>query len=119
MFNMGSEVWGDVRNRQAILYGIDMNKLVENGLLGNGEAATSFLQSTHPNYNEAKVVYDHDPEKAKSLLEESGLSGKSITITCTYHDWVKKCTPLIKEDLDALGLKVSLDEGQSAGVYTQ
>ncbi|QGH68380.1 ABC transporter substrate-binding protein [Pseudactinotalea sp. HY158] len=119
MFNMGSEIWSDLRNRQAVMYGIDLAKLVDNGLLGNGEAATSFLQSTHPNYNEAKVVYDHDPEKAKALLAESGLAGKSITITCTDHDWVKKCTPLIKEDLDALGLDVTLDEGQSAGVYTK
>lgn len=119
MFNQAQAPFDDVRNRQALLYGIDMEKLIQNALLGNAEAATSFLQKTHPNYNEAEVVYSHDPEKAKQLLEETGLAGSAITLTCTDHDWVKQCTPQIKEDLDALGLKVTLDEGQSAGQYTK
>lgn len=119
MFNQAQAPFDDVRNRQALLYGIDMEKLIQNALLGNAEAATSFLQSTHANYNEAEVVYSHDPEKAKQLLEETGLAGSAITLTCTDHDWVKQCTPQIKEDLDALGLKVTLDEGQSAGQYTK
>ena len=119
MFNQAQAPFDDVRNRQALLYGIDMEKLIQNALLGNAEAATSFLQSTHANYNEAEVVYSHDPERAKQLLEETGLAGSAITLTCTDHDWVKQCTPQIKEDLDALGLKVTLDEGQSAGQYTK
>ncbi|PZP16956.1 MAG: ABC transporter substrate-binding protein [Brachybacterium faecium] len=119
MFNQAQAPFDDVRNRQALLYGIDMEKLIQNALLGNAEAATSFLQSTHANYNEAEVVYSYDPEKAKQLLEETGLAGSALTLTCTDHDWVKQCTPQIKEDLDALGLQVTLDEGQSAGQYTK
>ncbi|MCT1386234.1 ABC transporter substrate-binding protein [Brachybacterium sp. p3-SID1565] len=119
MFNQAQAPFDDVRNRQALLYGIDMEKLIQNALLGNAEAATSFLQKTHANYNEAEVVYAYDPDKAKQLLEETGLAGSAITLTCTDHDWVKQCTPQIKEDLDALGLKVTLDEGQSAGQYTK
>lgn len=119
MFNQGQAPFDDVRNRQALLYGIDMEKLIQNALLGNAEAATSFLQSTHANYNEAEVVYSYDPEKAKQLLEETGLAGSALTLTSTDHDWVKQCTPQIKEDLDALGLQVTLDEGQSAGQYTK
>ncbi len=119
MFNNGQAPFDDVRNRQAFLYALDMQKVVDNALLGNATPATSFLQAEHPNYTEAEVVYSHDPEKAKSLLEETGLAGQAITLTCTDHDWVKKCTPLIKEDLDAVGLDVTLDEGQSAGQYTK
>lgn len=119
MFNQAQAPFDDVRNRQALLYGIDMEKLIQNALLGNAEAATSFLQSTHANYNEAEVVYSYDPEKAKQLLEETGLAGSALTLTSTDHDWVKQCTPQIKEDLDALGLQVTLDEGQSAGQYTK
>src|SRR5699024_3749576 len=72
-----------------------------------------------PNYAEAEVVYDYNPEEATRLLEETGLAGQSITLTVTDHDWVKKCTPLIKEDLDAVGLNITLDEGTSAGQYTK
>lgn len=119
MFNNGQPPFDDVRNRQALLYALDMDKIIENALLGNASAATSFLQEDHPNYHEAEVVYTYDADKAKDLLEETGLAGQSITLTCTDHDWVAKCTPLIKEALDAVGLSVSLDEGRSAGQYTK
>src|SRR5699024_8348178 len=109
----------DVRSRQAFLYALDIEQIIENALLGNAAHATSFLQKEHPNYHEAEVVYGYDPDKAKSLLEETGLAGQSITLTCTDHDWVAKCTPLIKEALDAVGLNISLDEGRSAGQYTK
>jgi len=119
MFNNGQPPFDDVRNRQAFLYALDMDKIVQNALLGNATPATSFLQKEHPNYHEAEVVYSYDAQKAKSLLEETGLAGSSITLTCTDHDWVAKCTPLIKEALDAVGLKITLDEGRSAGQYTK
>ncbi|MBZ2199164.1 ABC transporter substrate-binding protein [Occultella gossypii] len=119
MFNNGQAPFDDVRNRQAFLYGLDMQKIVDNALLGNATPATSFVQKEHANYNEAEVVYSYDPDKAMALLEETGLAGQSITLLCTDHDWVKKCTPLIKEDLDALGLNITLEEGQSAGQYTK
>jgi peptide/nickel transport system substrate-binding protein len=119
MFNLGQAPFDDVRNRQALLHGIDMQTLVDNALLGNATPATGFLHADHPDYQEAEVVYSYDPEKAKALLAETGLAGSAITLTCTDHDWVKQCTPLIKENLDALGLQVTLDEGQSAGQYTK
>lgn len=119
MFNMESENFSDVRNRQALMYAIDMEKVIDTALLGNGEAASSFVQSTHPNYNEAETVYSYDPEKAKALFEETGLMGQDIKMLSTDHDWVAKVTPLIKENLDELGVNVVLDEGQSAGQYTK
>ena len=119
MFNMSSDNFSDVRNRQALMYAIDMDKVIDTALLGHAEAASSFVQSSHPNYNEAEVVYEYDPEKAKELFEETGLMGEEITMLSTDHDWVAKVTPLIKESLDEIGVKVVLDEGQSAGQYTK
>src|SRR5699024_2148480 len=119
MFNMESENFSDVRNRQALMYALDMEKIIDTALLGHAEAATSFVQSSHPNYNEAETVYSYDPEKAKELFEETGLIGQDIVMLSTDHDWVSKVSPLIKEDLDALGVNVVLDEGQSAGQYTK
>lgn len=119
IFNCKNGPFADVRNRQALLYGIDMEKVVKNGLSGQAAPATCFVHKEHPAYKEAKVVYAYDAEKAKALLTETGLAGKEITLDATDHGWVKPCSKIIKESLDGLGLKVKLVEQQSSAFYTK
>lgn len=119
MFNTQKAPFDDVRVRQAFFYALDMDKIIETGLLGNAEAASGFLPTSHPNYSEASTVYTYDPEKAKELLAEAGVSDLSITLTTTDTDWVADVAPLIKEDLDAIGVDVTLDIGQSGGQYSK
>ncbi|MGA4508965.1 ABC transporter substrate-binding protein [Propionibacteriaceae bacterium G1746] len=116
MFNNGANnPFNNVKNRQAFLYAIDMNKVIATGLLGQGEAATSFLQTSHPQYQKASTVYALDAEKAKSLFAETGL--KKFRLLCTNHDWVQKVTPIIQESLTAVGVEVEFEQKQSADVY--
>lgn len=115
MFNCGSAPFNNVKNRQAFLYALDMEKVVKTAYLGNATPATSFVQNTHPSYKQAKVVYAFDQAKAKALLAETGL--KSIRLLCTDHGWVKKATPIIKESLEAAGLAVEFTEKKSSDVY--
>ncbi|GAB3586008.1 ABC transporter substrate-binding protein [Leifsonia lichenia] len=117
MFNTTVKPFDDKRVRQALFYAIDMDKLIKNGMLGNAEAASSYVQNDHPDYVKAKTVYKHDPAKAKSLLKAAGVSNLSITLLTTDTGWVKDVAPLIKEDLDAVGVSTTLDIGQSAGQY--
>ena len=117
MFNMEKAPFDDVRVRQAFFYALDMDKIINTGLLGNAVAAKGFLPETHPNYNEASTVYTYDPEKAKALLAEAGVKDLKVNVMTTDTDWVADIAPLIKEDLDAVGLNVTLDIGQSGGQY--
>lgn len=117
MFNTSQKPFDDKRVRQAFFYAIDMDKLIANGMLGNAEAASSYVQKGHPDYVKAKTVYKHDPAKAKALLKEAGVSDLAITLLTTDTGWVKDVAPLIKEDLDAAGIATTLDIGQSAGQY--
>ncbi|WP_165241133.1 ABC transporter substrate-binding protein [Corynebacterium lizhenjunii] len=113
--NADSSPFSKLEARQAFLYGIDMNKVIETGLLGQAAPATSFLQKDHPEYQEASTVYAYDPEKARELFKKAGVT--SFRLLCTDHDWVKKCTPLIQESLSALGVKVTMEEKKSAEAY--
>jgi peptide/nickel transport system substrate-binding protein len=117
MFNTQAEPFDDVRVRQAFFYALDMDKIIGTGMLDNATAATSFLPATHPNYHEAAVVYDYDPEKAKALLAEAGTPDLDITLMSTDHGWVKDVAPIIKESLDQVGFHTTLDIGQSGGQY--
>lgn len=115
MFNCGSAPFNDLRNRQAFMYALDMEKVVKTAYLGNATPATSFVQQTHPDYKKAKVVYSLDQARAKSLFAETGLT--RIRMLCTDHGWVKKATPIIKESLEAAGLSVDFTEKKSSDVY--
>lgn len=117
MFNTKAAPFDDVRVRQALHYALDMDKIIGTGMLGNATPATSFLPETYPNYHEASTVYTYDPEKAKELLADAGVSDLSITLLTTDTGWVKEVAPLIKESLDAIGIDTTLDIGQSASMY--
>ncbi|MBN8424635.1 ABC transporter substrate-binding protein [Microbacterium esteraromaticum] len=117
MFNTKAAPFDDPRVRQALHYALDMDKIIETGMLGNATAATSFLPENYENYNKASTVYTYDPEKAKGLLADAGASDLSITLLTTDTGWVKEVAPLIKESLDAVGVKTTLEIGQSAAMY--
>ncbi|MFE7504690.1 ABC transporter substrate-binding protein [Promicromonospora sp. NPDC057488] len=119
MFNTDLAPFDDPRVRQAFFYALDTDKIIETGLLGNGAAATSFLPADHPSYHEASTVYSYDAEKAKSLLAEAGVEDLSVTLLTTDTGWVQDIAPLIKENLDAIGVDTTLDIGQSGGQYTK
>ncbi|MBV7282585.1 ABC transporter substrate-binding protein [Corynebacterium sp. TAE3-ERU30] len=116
MFNNTKDnPFSDVKNRQAFLYGIDMEKIISTAMLDQAAPATSFLQKEHPNYHEASTVYSYEPDKAKSLFKETGLT--KLRMLCTDHDWVKKCTPLIEQSISGLGIEVEFIEKKSSDVY--
>lgn len=119
MFNTNAAPFDDPRVRQAFFYALDMDKIIETGMLGNATAATSFLPENYTNYHEASTVYTYDPDKAEELLDEAGVSDLSITLLTTDTGWVKEVAPLIKESLDAIGVDVTLDVGQSAAAYAK
>lgn len=76
-FNLDPEVttkWQDERVRQALLYALDRESIVNDILLGYAEVA----QGTQPvvSYayapDQVTTKYTYDPEKAKALLAEAG-----------------------------------------------
>ena len=117
MFNQQVKPFDDVRVRQAFFYALDMDKIIGTGMLGNATAASSFLPENNPAYHKASTVYTYDPEKAKTLLKEADADNLSITLLATDTGWVKDVAPLVKESLDAVGIKTTLDIGQSPAQY--
>lgn len=65
----------DVKVRQAMLYAIDRQQILEELLNGHGEIVDGFLSSASPFYDESLTPVSYDPEKAKALLEEAGWDG--------------------------------------------
>ncbi len=114
MFN--NTTFSNVKARQAVLYALDYAKICDTSMAGLATPATCFVQEGHPAYKKAKVVYSMDAAKAKSLLAEAGIT--TINVLCTDHGWFSAVRPVIRENLEALGVTVNYDEKKSADTYS-
>ena len=72
----------DARVRQAMVYAIDRQQILEQLLKGNGEVSEGFLSSASPYYDDTIEPLGYDPEKAKALLAESGWDGSQVLRFC-------------------------------------
>lgn len=72
----------DARVRQAMVYAIDRQQILDQLLKGNGEVSEGFLSSASPYYDETIEPLPYDPEKAKALLEESGWDSSQVLRFC-------------------------------------
>lgn len=68
----------DERVRQALIYAIDRQQLVDQLLKGHGEVVDGFLSSASPFYDAAIAPIEYDPERAKELLEEAGWDSTQV-----------------------------------------
>ncbi|HTQ60588.1 MAG TPA: ABC transporter substrate-binding protein [Candidatus Solibacter sp.] len=71
-FNLRDPILKDVRVRQAIAYGLDRRPMIEYLWRGEAEPARSILPTQSWAYNPDLPDYQHDPEKAKRLLDAAG-----------------------------------------------
>lgn len=74
----------DARVRQALVYAIDRQKLVDELLKGHGEVTEGFVTSASPYFDESIEATPYDPEKAKELLQEAGWDGSK---TLQFYVW--------------------------------
>ncbi|WP_055489929.1 ABC transporter substrate-binding protein [Streptomyces sp. TP-A0356] len=119
MFNTRHKPFDDIRVRQALHYAIDTGKMVQVALKGHGKPSSSFLNEGNPGYRRARTVYDHDPEKAKRLLKEAGVSGLKIDVLAVNVSWIVDCLPTIKASWDAIGVETTLSPQETTAVFTK
>lgn len=86
-FNHRTELWNDVRVRQAVMYAIDRDAIIET--LYNGAAKKALCTYVAPQYvPDGLIDYSYDPEKARSLLAEAGwddINGSQELPWLTYY----------------------------------
>jgi peptide/nickel transport system substrate-binding protein len=62
----------DVRVRQAMMYALDRQRIIDDLEAGFGVVATSHLAPHNAFYNPDVRQYPYDPERARALLDEAG-----------------------------------------------
>ncbi|GAA2335964.1 ABC transporter substrate-binding protein [Dactylosporangium salmoneum] len=119
MFNTAQKPFDDVRVRQALFYAIDTGKMIDVALKGHGAASTSFLNQENPSYQKASTVYAYNPDKAKALLAEAGVTGLTISLMAVNVSWIVDCLPTIANSWEAIGVKTTLQPQDTSALFTK
>lgn len=100
----------DARVRQAIVYSIDRDNIVNQLLQGHGEIIDGFVCSLSPYYDSSKATIAYDPDKAKELLEEAGWDvSQSINYYVNSGDSAMvKAAQIIEQYMEAVGFTVEI-----------
>jgi peptide/nickel transport system substrate-binding protein len=109
-FNMTTIV--DIKVRQAIVYALNRDMMVNNLLRGEGEIVDTPYTSVHPYFNESLKPYPYDPAKARQLLREAGWDSER-TLNLIIPSGLKtreRTAELIVENLKDVGIKAQVSK---------
>lgn len=102
----------DIRVRQAIYYGINVDAIVQFTMDGHAYPAEQFVQSSHLGYVEGVERYPYDPEKARELLAEAGYpDGFTVTLDSPNDRYVNdaQVAQAIASQLSKIGINIELN----------
>jgi peptide/nickel transport system substrate-binding protein len=109
----------DVRVRQAVAYAIDRDALVQAILQGYGQVADAPLSPFAQTYRSDLPPYAYDPERARALLQEAGLTeGTPVKFGAPSGRYLmdKQIAEATLQFLQDIGLNATL-EATEFGVY--
>jgi dipeptide transport system substrate-binding protein len=112
-FNTMKKPFDDKRVRQALSMAIDRKAILKDVFQGNGQLADTPLPTSLWGHDKDVKAYPYDPEKAKALLKEAGVTDLQTDlwyqpVTRPYNPDGKKMGEMMQADLAKVGVKVNL-----------
>jgi peptide/nickel transport system substrate-binding protein len=98
----------DVRVRRAINMALDRKAVIQGAADGFGVPIGSYYPPSAPGYIDLTKVNAYDPEKAKALLREAGVSNLELTMTLPPVPYARQGGEVVASMLDKVGIKTKL-----------
>lgn len=99
----------DLRVREALNYAIDRNGIVEN-IMNGGRPSVALAPQGALGYPADLAVFPFDPAKAKSLLDEAGVSNLRLRLIApeAWYPKIREVTEVIRSNLADVGIQTDL-----------
>lgn len=118
-FNNFSETLADPKVKEAISAALNRDEIIL-GAYGEGmaEPANSIFSNVNLYYDSTVTTQQQDIEKAKKLVEETGLSGKTMKLYFNSERAnVKETAQIVQEQLKAVGITLEVTPLESSGFF--
>jgi oligopeptide transport system substrate-binding protein len=113
-FDLSKAPFDNLKVRQAVNHAFNRERAAVLGYLPTGH----FFPEGLLGFDSSAPIYDYDPEKAKSLLAESGVSDISFTLPVFGGGGsASRVAQLLQEDLKAVGITVELEQNDGVTPY--
>lgn len=106
--NLEKEPFDNVLVRQAINYAINRENLVAVCYDGEAEVNSNICAKSRSGYSDDQLQYTYDPEKAKALLEEAGITTPYNLGEILVAEKYSNLATVVQNDLKAVGLDVTI-----------
>jgi len=116
-FNNRVAPFDDVRVRQAVLYALDRQAIIDTAWNGYGSLVATYATPTDPYYVDLNDAYPHDPEKAKQLLKEAGAENLSITYSVPTRPYAQAVSEIVVSQLKDVGIDVKIESSEFPAVW--
>ena len=100
----------DVRVRRAISHAIDRKAFIDGVLEGLAKPIGSHAAPTDLGYVDLTGLYPHDPDKARALLKEAGITGPlNLTLTLPPPSYARKGGEVVAAQLAKVGITAKIE----------
>lgn len=122
-FNLRDPILRDVRVRQAIAFTIDREPMIHYLWRDQAQLAASILPPQHWAYTGDVQKYDHDPEKARRLLDQAGypvVHGHRfrITMKISTEESSRLLAAVLQQQLAQVGIDLEIRTYEFATFYS-
>ena len=109
--NLTAPPFTDLRVRQAANYAVNREELIRALLDGAGSPANGPLSPMHGGYDASLPALPYDPDRARGLVSQAGVSGAKVTFNVTRGRFAKdaQVAEAVAAQLGQAGLDVSLN----------
>lgn len=109
-FNNAEGPMSELKNRQAVRYAIDHQALLDTCWAGRGTLIGSMVPPTDPWYEDLTDLYPYDPERAKQLVEETGVGDTTLRLRLPTLPYAVSCGTVVQSMLQQVGFSVKLEQ---------
>lgn len=106
--NNKSESLADVRVREAISHAINRQEIIDGAMFGYGTPIGTHFAPHNPDYVDLTGLSNHDPEKARALLAEAGVSDLKLRLALPPPAYARRGGEIIASQLRAVGIETEI-----------
>ncbi|WP_411956936.1 ABC transporter substrate-binding protein [Paracoccus homiensis] len=98
----------NVAVRRAIAHAINRQDIIDGAMFGYGTPIGSHFAPHHPDYVDLTASSAHDPEQARALLAQAGISDLSLRLALPPPSYARRGGEIIAAQLRAVGIETQI-----------